>query len=186
MAKNFLILILVFFSFSTFSQQEEKKSDTIKKHSPHKAAVLSAILPGAGQIYNRKYWKAPIVWGALGTAVYFTIDNTKIYNGLKNEYIARLNGKSDTVAEICDLRNPVACPTDTIFKYTNKYRRWRDISVIATTAIYVLQIIDAAVDAHLFYFDVSDDLSLVWSPNIYFLDPNSNKTTFGLAIQLQF
>jgi len=186
LAKNFLIPIIVFFSFSAFSQQEEKISDTTKKHSPHKAAVLSAIVPGAGQIYNKKYWKAPIVWAALGTGIYFTIDNTKIYNGLKDEYIARLNGKPFTVAEVCNLRNPENCSTATILDTIDDFRRWRDISVIATAGIYTLQIIDAAVDAHLFYFDVSDDLSLAWAPNFYFLDPNSNKTTFGLALQLQF
>lgn len=184
MAKNFLILILVFFSFSTYSQQEEKKSDTTKNHSPHKAAVLSAILPGAGQIYNQKYWKAPIVWGALGTAVYFTIDNTKIYNGLKNEYIARLNGKSYTATELCDLRNPEGCSTETLQSSLDEFRRWRDISFIATTAVYVLQIIDAAVDAHLFHFDVSDDLSLTWQPSMLYAY-NTTSPAFGASIVIK-
>ncbi len=179
MAKSISILLL---SVVCFFAKAQTETDTINKHSPHKAAVLSAILPGAGQIYNRKYWKTPIVWAALGTTVYFAIDNSKIYNGLRDEYTARLNGKQFTVAAVCDLRNPENCSTDNILDNIDDFRRWRDISIIAASAVYVLQIIDASVDAHLFNFDVSDDLSFQWQPSALYV---FNTPAFGATLTLK-
>jgi hypothetical protein len=179
LAKFIAILLLLVCVFSAKAQSE---TDTIKPHSPHKAAVLSAILPGAGQVYNKKYWKVPIVYAALGVTGFYAYDNLTIYRGLRDEYIARLNGKPFTLTEFCDLRNPEGCATDTVFKYMDKHRRQKDIFIFATIAVYALQIVDAAVDAHLFNFDVSDDLSLQWQPSALYV---YNTPAFGATLTLK-
>ena len=135
-------------------------------HSPKKAAILSAVLPGAGQFYNKKYWKMPIVYGLLGTAGYFFHTNNKEFKELKAVFIETEDSDTFTALE--------------------KARRNRDLLAMAFIGVYILQIVDASVDAHLFYFDVSDDLSLNWSPQFMFVEPNSTKTSFGLALRVQF
>jgi hypothetical protein len=179
LAKFIAISLLLVCVFSVKAQTE---TDTIKPHSPHKAAVLSAILPGAGQVYNKKYWKVPIVYAAIGVTGFYAYDNLTIYRGLRDEYLARLNGKPFTITEICSIRNPEGCTTQTIVENIDYYRRQRDIFIIATIAVYALQIVDAAVDAHLFNFDVSDDLSLHWQPSALYVQ---NTPAFGATLTLK-
>lgn len=123
-------------------------------HSPKKATIYAAVLPGLGQIYNRKYWKTPIVWGALGGAVYYTFDNRNkmraINDTLKSFYIKHM----DTFAA-----NPLHIAK------RNQYRQQRDIGILAFTALYVLQIIDATVDAHFFRIDFNQKLSAKINPS---------------------
>jgi len=158
-------------------------SDSVYK-SPKTASILSAVLPGAGQIYNNKYWKAPIVWGGLGVSVYYIIYNTRKYNQFKDAYIARIDGDSLTV----DTR--FTASDAQIKSDLDYYRRLRDISYIVTAAIYTLNIIDAAVDAHLKYFDISDDISarirptLLLNPNTYQLQ--GIQANAGLEISIRF
>jgi hypothetical protein len=127
---------------------------TSKYHSPKKATLLSVALPGAGQIYNKKYWKLPIVYGGLGLSIYYlnrNLDLIKLYRG---DLIALENGT----------------PTQTNFSASNlnlllnQYKNLRDWSYISIGAIYALQILDANVDAHLFNFDVDEDLSMTILP----------------------
>jgi len=132
-----------------------------RNHYPEKAAFYSALLPGAGQWYNRKYWKVPIVYAGLGASIAFIIDNTKQLNIYRDAYILRTDGDPTTV--------------DTFPLYHDKhlidfrdfYKRNLDVSYIALGAIYILNIIDAIVDAHLYGFDISDDLSLKWRPQLH-------------------
>ena len=129
-------------------------------HSPLKATIYSAVLPGSGQIYNRKYWKAPIVYAGLGACVYFISDNTQNYRFWKNAYIAYndLDPLTNPNGEAEGLSN---AQLDANQLY---YKKLVDISYMSFLGVYALQIIDANVDAHLFSFDVSPNLSLNYTP----------------------
>lgn len=125
-----------------------------RKHSPKIAVALSAVLPGAGQVYNKKAWKIPIVYTCIGGGValccYFGHER-KVYI---NEYLHRANGETE-------LLNPRLAKHDdeTLISMKQSYTRYMEISIAATGIFYMLNIIDAAVDAHLYYFDISDDLT---------------------------
>lgn len=134
-------------------------------HSPRKASLRSAILPGWGQIYNKKYWKLPIVYGALGTTAYIFFDNVKTYKELRFAYAARYKASvapfdSTDFKKLQSIyQNPNIDPNQ--LKYQrDEFRRYVDYSVLVFAAFWILNIIDASVDAHLKSFDVSPDLSL--------------------------
>lgn len=146
-------------------------------HSPRKAALFSAVLPGLGQAYNRKYWKIPIVYAALGTSVYFIIDNTKNYRLHRTEYLYRLRNNGAT--ENFDLQN---FSDGQLLTLTSQYQRWRDMSIAITAAFYALQIIDATVDAYLWRFDKSDNLSFHFRPTLL----NTTQISPGLKLSLKF
>ncbi len=158
-----------------------KKTDSVKvsKHNPT-TAMLYSIIPGGGQIYNRKYWKIPIIYAALGTTGYFTYHYASQMKTLKTEFINRRDGHTE-------LLNPqFANQTDAnILASKQTAQRNMEIFIAASAVIYALNIIDAMVDAHLFYFDVSDDLSLQWSPSMV---PTlaSRQPAWGVGINLKF
>lgn len=131
-----------------------------KKHNPTLAGILS-IIPGCGQIYNKKYWKLPIVYGALGITGYFVYDFAHQMTLYKNEFIYRRDGVVDKI-------NPnFSIYTDeNILALRSIYRRRMEIAVAVTAILYIINIFDAVVDAHLYYFDISDDLSLRVTPQI--------------------
>ncbi|MBK9175948.1 MAG: hypothetical protein IPM46_06325 [Flavobacteriales bacterium] len=131
------------------------------RHSPRKASILSAVLPGAGQVYNRKYWKVPIVLGGLGASVYFIRDNNQNYQRYKDAYIALVDGDPNTIDEF-----EGRFSSQNVLNVADTYRRWRDLSYIACGLVYVLNIVDASVDAHFVRFDVSPELSLELSPSL--------------------
>ena len=151
----------------------------VKKHSPKKASWL-AIVPGAGQIYNKKYWKLPIVYSGLGASgflIYYYADLTTTY---KKEYVARMNDDVEKLnPKLADDSN------ETIYALRNSYRRNMEISVAACAIVYFLSILDASVDAHLFYYDVSDNLSLGIKPKLDF-NPITRIPTPSLALVLKF
>lgn len=138
-------------------------------------ALLWALLPGGGQIYNRKYWKLPIVWGAL-TACYYAISwNNRQYRDYHEAYrdimsadpatntawlaFAPAGAKAEDYAQYSSLRS-------TLKRGNDYYRRYRDLSIVATVLVYGLSLLDAYVDAELYTFDISPDLSLRLSPEI--------------------
>lgn len=144
-------------------------------HAPHsalKATVLALTLPGAGQAYNHKYWKMPIVYAGLGTCVYFIARNTREYRYYKSEYIKAADTDPNTISEYSAAQLQPVMET---------YRRWMDISYFSLIGVYALQALDANVDAHLFKFDISKDLSFYWTPLPAFSQP-----TKGLTFGLQF
>ncbi len=116
---------------------------------------MSAILPGSGQAYNHKYWKIPIVYAALGTGTYFIVSNIGYYDSIYLALKNRTAGLPDRYSGIYT--------TDDLFILKDYYRRNIDLSILATAALYGLNVVDAVVDAHLYYFDVSDKLSLHWN-----------------------
>ncbi len=142
-------------------------------HSPRKATILSAVIPGAGQIYNRKYWKLPVLYaGFAGTAYLINYNHSK-YRKYTDAY----------AAGISDPKNyPYMSKysTDDLLTLSNAYHRDRDLSVILATGLYIMNIIDAAVDAHLFRFDVSDNLSIRIIPGLCF--PNGSGLSPSLSL----
>lgn len=152
-----------------------QKSESPKIHSAHKASVLSTIIPGAGQVYNKKYWKVPIIYASLATSIYFINENQNKYTTYKNAYLQRLNGEVDDYSELYNNSQLI-----TIMDY---YERNRDVSYIITAAIYLLNIVDASVDAHLLDFDVSDELNLSYAPS--FINTPHGKNT-SLSLKMNF
>ena len=137
-------------------------SDTLDwrmRHKPGKATLYSAILPGAGQIYNRKYWKAPIVWGGLGLSIYFIQHNTKQYERYRDGYVALIDGDPGTVSEF------EGGNAQSVRDVADTYHKWRDQSYLALVGVYILNVVDASVDAHFVRFDVGKDLSLNVAPS---------------------
>jgi hypothetical protein len=151
------------------------KSNNIDPLTPAKAAFYSAVLPGLGQAYNKKYWKIPLVYGAIGTSLYFYIDNNKKYHQYRDAYKRRLEGYTDDNYTYLDNTRLIAGQ-----KF---YQRNRDLSALITLAFYALNIIDANVDAALLQFNVDENLSV--RPIIY---PNdvTFKTNVGLTLNYNF
>lgn len=151
----------------------------VQMHSAKKASRLSAMLPGLGQAYNKKYWKIPVIYGALGTSTYFIIKNNRDYQKYRNAYIARTDNDSTTFTSI-------KYTTENIRLRRDYFRRNMELSIIITAGIYVLNIVDAAVDAHLFYFDVSDDLSMRIEPQVNMNAIRPGQFNGGLKLSLYF
>lgn len=190
--KKFSFLFILFcFAFRFLDAQEVKQdsvsiSDTsVVKHSPRKAVIMSALVPGLGQVYNQKYWKVPIIYAALGTLTYFIIDYNKKYNKYVNAY----NDFTDSVPEtnsyenISILKNWTGDKKYFLKTYRDFYRRWRDLDVLIIAGVYILNIIDANVDAHFFDFEIDDNLSLNVKPAI--IKP-LNHSTIGVSLSLSF
>lgn len=171
------LFVILFFStgFSAFSQKSDVDSIKIKKpvavHSPRRATIYSAVLPGLGQIYNRKYWKVPIVYGGFATLGYFINFNNELYTKYKQAYSDIIDTDPNTNSFKKLNVNPIFFEADKISQLTERLRlakdgsrRNRDLVVIGTAVFYALNIIDASVDAHFFNFDISDDLTINWVP----------------------
>lgn len=125
--------------------------------SPARAAMLSATLPGLGQIYNRRYWKVPIIYAGFGTLAYFLNMNSNEYQRWRTAYIARVDGDPNTV-------DGFPHSTDQLERAMRFYRRNLEVTYLLGAALYILNILDANVDAHLLDFDVREDLSLRVQP----------------------
>jgi hypothetical protein len=136
------------------------------EHSPSKATLYSTVLPGLGQVYNKKLWKVPAIYAGLGWFTYQAIANGQEFTRYRNGYKASLLG-SDSLADpiLVTLGFPAGTSGARLRAGRDLYRRNRDLSIMAVGLIYVLQIVDANVDGHLFNFDVSDDLSARWNLN---------------------
>ena len=165
------LLLIAIMTFPLFGLSQEihgkkvrnKKSElTESQIRVRKTTKWAAVLPGSGQVINKKYWKAPLVYISLGTSVYYIIDNTEHMNEFKQAWTHTSRGKTPRIR-----------PTDSNGNYysesdlengTYLFRRYRDLSYLALVGVYILQIIDANVDAHLRFFDSSEDLSLKFIP----------------------
>lgn len=154
---------------------EEKDYEPYNALAPSKAAFYSAILPGLGQAYNGSYWKIPIAYGGIGTGIYFYLQNDKQYDKYRDAYKARLAGKEDEFQD--------RISTDGLRRAQEFYQKNKEISILVTLGVYVLNIIDANVEAHLRQFNVNEDLS--FKPN---LDYNNltGKTDYGLTLNFNF
>ncbi|OBQ56169.1 hypothetical protein JJL45_06105 [Tamlana sp. s12] len=160
--------------------------DPINPLAPAKAAFYSAILPGLGQAYNKKYWKIPIVWGAIGTGIYFYVDNNKEYHRYRDAYKSRLAGFTNDEFYYDGNGNKLTTPTvtdDGLERGQKFYRRNKEISLLVTLGLYALNIIDANVDAHLMQYNIDENLSLAPHYRINEFDASSN---LGLTLNFNF
>jgi hypothetical protein len=170
------------FKFNAFSSFTLRSDSNLNKepilHSPKKASIYSAVLPGLGQAYNKKYWKIPIVFAALGTSTYFIIDNREKMLKRQNALKSLLDSDSTT--------NPSSefanVPIEVLKAERNFFRTYRDYSIIATAVLYVLNIVDAAVDAHFYKFNIDQPLAERKTRHWHFAGSRVNQTpTFGLS-----
>lgn len=159
-----LFFTFIFLSLSSAlkaqGEQKDSISDYARKRS-NRAALYSALLPGAGQAYNKKYWKIPIIYAGFGTLYYFIHSNNSDYKEFNNALIARNDNDSNTVDPYPNLTD------DDLRVRKDYYRRNRDFCYILTGILYTLNIIDAYVDSQLLDFDVSDNLSMHTTPAIF-------------------
>ena len=160
--------------------EAKTKPDKMNPLRPAKAAFYSAALPGLGQTYNKKYWKIPIVYGAIGTALYFYFDNDKIYDRYRIAYKRRLAGFIDD-----EFYGPGESPfisEDALIRAQRTLKRNKEMSMLVAAGLYVLNIIDANVDAHLLQYNMDENLS--FKPFIDFNNPNYN-AQIGLSLNLK-
>ena len=169
-----------------------EKRKPINPLAPSKAAFYSAVLPGLGQVYNKKYWKVPLVWGAIGAGIYGYTFYDGQYQDFRTAFKRRKAGFTDD--DFYDLRpNDGITPTspdidDSSFEgLENDRQNDRDLTLLVTILLYALNVVDANVDAHLKQFNISDDLS--WKVDFEpYLDVNpiSNDPNYGLALTIRF
>lgn len=169
---------------------EQVERRAINPLSPSKAAFYSAVLPGLGQAYNKRYWKIPIVWGAIGTGVYVYLYNDDLYDRFRTAFKRRRVGFTDD--EFWDL-NPdddffpedPRISTEALQDAQERYQRDRDLALLVTIALYALNIVDANVDAHLKQYNVDENLSLNIQPYLE-VTPIQNEPNYGLAMRIKF
>ncbi|UMB54291.1 DUF5683 domain-containing protein [Lutibacter sp. A64] len=189
--KSYILLVLsLLVTINSFSQEEEiivKAKDTIYTSpnefdmlSPAKAAFYSAILPGLGQAYNKKYWKIPFVYAALGTGVYFYDLNNTNYNRARTAYKLRLDNKPN---EFDGEGDHIYLSDDALTRAQESYKKDRDLSILVTVGIYVLQILEASTNAHLLQHNVDNNLTI--SPQII-KDATSNKSVVVASLNFKF
>ncbi len=145
--------------------------------NPTKAGLYSAVLPGLGQYYNRKYWKIPIVWGAIGTGVGVTIYNQRQYDRYRNAFLAELNGQEHEFSSVPGITKQA------LGRAQDRVKRQRDYAIAVTALIYVLNIVDAVVDAHL--YEGRKDPNLALSPAVI-QDELSGKQAVALGVRYRF
>ena len=138
---------------------------------PKRAGMYSAIIPGAGQVYTKKYWKVPIIYAGLITSAYYFKENHDFYDLYKSTYLNRIDGITSDNLDYTDAD---------LVTLTDHYRRNREVSALLFTLTYILNIVDASVSAHLFEYDVTEDISLHFQP-IYMAKENAN----GLSLSIK-
>ncbi|MDA0741097.1 MAG: DUF5683 domain-containing protein [Bacteroidetes bacterium] len=176
MIRTALIALFIFFSVESSAQVQDtlEHSHTVAAAHNIKLATTLALIPGAGQIYNKKYWKAPLVWGALGGVTYYYVDLTQDFNSYEsvlqliiNEPTLQTRTELETFAP--ELFSGLPAPfyqnstngvAQEAMGYMEALRTQREYALFGLLGVYLLNILDANIDAHLFDFDVSDDLSL--------------------------
>lgn len=201
--KGFLLKSIFCFIFLLVGlnlQAQLVDTDTIKIidsrieeiHSPKKATIYSAVLPGLGQAYNKKYWKIPIIYIGFGIIGYFidwNNDNYQLYKVAYQHFADTIPETNDYLdldgAQGYDLENPTSRENfkSALIRQQDYNRRNRDLLIISMIGFYGLNIIDASVDAHLFNFDISDDLTMNWQPSMLNID---NQLIYGFNCTFNF
>jgi len=199
----FVLLLVLFFEQNNNAQTKNdstiveniafEEPIVIKPHSPHKASLYSAVLPGLGQAYNKKYWKVPILYAGFAGLVYAIDFNTRNYNKYRRGYRDWLiqDPSNDSYLEII---KKTAITEEYIYAHADwfestlengkdYYERWRNLSYVGFALVYIINIIDASVDAHFKTFDVSDDLSMRVEPIV---QSGFGNNSVGLQLKLVF
>ena len=149
------------------------------------------VIPGAGQIYNRKYWKLPIVYGGFMGCLYAYNWNNQMYSDYRQAFLDIMDADPNTKSYESffpsgyDFQNNEEYMKNLFKKRKDRYRRWRDLSVFACVGVYLISIVDAYVDAHLSSFDISDEINLSIQPDIM-PDINSGAGHYGLNCNITF
>ncbi|MBN7812696.1 hypothetical protein J0A68_17205 [Algoriphagus sp. H41] len=183
-----LLLLVILLSNPAFSQEnaaakapeppkekKEKPDYSSLPKDPRKATILSAILPGAGQVYNGKAWKVPLLYAGFMTDIYFIGYNNKRYQTFRSALFAYDDGDQSQFPSL---------NREGLVRNVDYWRQNRDLTILLLLGIYALNLIDANVDAHLSGFDISDDLALKFEPNVGTFAASS--TSMGLTMKLQF
>lgn len=160
--KRFAIAILVVAPSFLIAQHESSELSKSPKRV-RTTTTWAACVPGSGQIINNKYWKAPIVLGAMTASVYFIQENTALMHEHKNAWMLEADDDPLTNSTLTNENGELYSETQ-LESNTYLYRRNRDLSYLSLVGIYLLQIIDANVDAHLRFFDANDDISFSVTP----------------------
>ncbi|WP_299260970.1 DUF5683 domain-containing protein [uncultured Aquimarina sp.] len=197
--KSFYIILFLFFCIHPIFSQEENENEELKvvteevavkkkkkkkkkiipyePLAPARAAFYSAILPGLGQAHTGKYWKIPIVYGALGAGIYYYKFNNDLYIEARDFYKGRLAGLPDGDNRLSILDN------EQLIDRQRRFRKDQELSIMITVGLYVLNIIDANVTAHLQQFNVSKDLT--FEPKINF-NELGGKPNYGMSLNYSF
>ena len=152
-----LTQLVVLISFVCFGQQQDLSNSTKKEIDPlrpAKAAFYSSVLPGLGQVYNKRYWKLPLIYGGLGASVYFYDVNNRNFKRYRNAYKKRLAGFTD------DEFQGIIFDNNRLIDGMNFYKKYRDRSMLFIIGAYFLNILDANIDAHLKQYNINQNLSL--------------------------
>jgi len=188
---RYLLIILTFFllnslqaqtasdSLNVPSQESNLNKPQIKKHSPKKATLLSLVIPGAGQIYNKKnwWWKVPIIYGAEAGLIYGGVFSLNEFNGFRDAYIQR-----QALGYNID-KNYNRYQSETLLSIRDSYRQDRDMFFVYAVVVYAIQVLDAAVEAHFVDFNMNENVSLKLQPQFFWV---GNNITSGLQVTLKF
>lgn len=191
---RFVIIVLLVFGFAQkgWSQESTEITEVVTLANstssdykpmdplaPSRAAFYSAIVPGLGQAFNKKYWKIPLVYAGVGAPIYFYVDNDSKYRDYRNEYKKRLRG-------IHDLEDPVfgKLDNDRVVQGQQFYQRNRDLSLVVAIGFYILNIVDANIDAHLMQFNVNDKLTI--QPAMEYNPRDINQYQYAINLQYSF
>ena len=172
-------------------KKKEKRDWSTWRPNAKRAMWLAIVIPGAGQIYNRKYWKLPIIYGGFAGCAYALSWNGKMYKDYAQAYMDIMDNNPNTNS-FQDLLPPNHNYTDTqlkdlLRKRKDTYRRYRDLSIFAVIGVYLISIIDAYVDAELSNFDISPDLSMRVEPTIINNNPlQPGSKSVGVQCSLRF
>lgn len=197
--KNLILYILISIPFFAFAQEEKTDSITVATEeivqvtnsviqdsasidhltfrNPIRAALYSAVLPGMGQIYNKKWWKAPLVWGVLGAGAGFVIYYNNQYKEARGYYLDKLYGTPISEPGIANLTK------EQLATIQDDRKRTRDYAIALTALGYMLNILDATVDAHLYGINKDPDLS--FQP-IMIQNLNTTELALGLGVSYKF
>jgi hypothetical protein len=156
-------------------EKKEKPDYSSLPKNPRKATILSAVLPGAGQVYNGKAWKVPILYAGFMTDIYFIGYNNKRYQTFRDALFAFDEGDQSQFPSL---------NRDALVRNVDYWRQNRDLTILLLAAIYALNLIDANVDAHLSGFDISDDIAMKIEPNVGTFAASSS--SMGLTLKFQF
>lgn len=209
---RYIVFVFILISVSLFAQEKEENKDPQKEElniqvekktkkrrkkkrarkvrpyeplAPARAAFYSAVLPGLGQVYTRKYWKVPIVYAALGTGIYFYKQNNDNFNRVRDAFKNRLAGRPDEFT-ITDPDTGIVIETVTdegLVSLQQRFRREQELSLLITAGLYLLNILDANVTAHLQQYNLNKDLT--FNPQINFSEFD-NKPNFGVSLNYNF
>ncbi|MBR1630848.1 MAG: hypothetical protein IJ680_03245 [Paludibacteraceae bacterium] len=178
-------------------EQRRLRRDSMRLNwqpDPAKATWLAVVVPGLGQIYNKKYWKLPIVYGGFLGCAYAISWNGTMYRDYKQAYRDIIDDDPSTTSYLdilpqgytIEMMGGLQTYASTLKSRQQRYHRYRDIGIVATVLVYALSVIDAFVDAQLYDFDISPDLSMSVMPSVYQDHYYHNQRTAGLQFTFRF